>query len=175
MKADRAPTWTPAPTCSRLRCAKTATSPSCAQPWDSLRIGAPKVHWHGSSPERRRHLPRSRGWRSPGSSSFTSTSMPTTVGTAGNVWRLSYRTWHTCPVRPSRSNPAAARRQRYCDAANAAFTTSHRIDDSRRACGRPHRTCAVGRGHHAERVVQARIGNPEYLDVLGGTVELHTI
>lgn len=144
---------------------------------DSLRIGEPKVHWHGSSPERRRHL-------------------------VDAVTRLAVTGFVVVHIDPDADD---RRHRRKCmetllphlahmPCSTITFESRGQLDASDIATLQMLRSRrviestirvehAVGRSEPAlwaadimcGAVVQARIGNPEYLDVLGGTVELHTI
>lgn len=147
------------------------------RPMDELRIGEPKIHWHGSSHDRRRELIRAVS------------DLPVTgfvvvhVDSAADDRRhrrkcMEFLLPHLAAMPCSTITFESRGQLDASDLAPMQMLRSRRVIES--TVGIQH---AVGRVEPAlwaadivcGAVVEARIGNRDHLDVLGGAVELHTI
>ena len=144
---------------------------------EGLRIGEPKLHWHGSSDQRRAELVTAVA------------QLPVTGFVVVHVDKdaddrrhrrkcMEFLLPHLADMPCSTITFESRGRLDFSDLATMQLLRSRRVIESTMRIEH-----AVGRAEPAlwaadivcGAVVQARIGNSAYLDVLGGAVEIHTI
>ena len=147
------------------------------QTMDGLRIGEPKVHWHGSSHERRGLLAKAVAQLPV--TGFVVVHIDTDADDRRHRRKcMEFLLPHLAQMPCSTITFESRGQLDASDLATLQMLRSRRVVESTLRIEH-----AVGRVEPAlwaadivcGAVVQARIGNPEYLDVLGGAVELHAI